>query len=85
MKELAEFLWWCWDPLGNGEGGAKTEVGVGTGVFWVDETAVPDRIGCLCVGTSPVYTWPSSDGRNESVEQNPSDDEIINVKPSLDL
>ncbi len=32
-KEPAEFRWWCWAPLGNGDGGAKTEVGVGTGVF----------------------------------------------------
>lgn len=43
VNELAESrCLWC-EPLGNGEGGAKTEVGVGAGVFWLD--AAPEGLG----------------------------------------
>ena len=39
--ELAESRCrWC-DPFGKGEGGANTDVGVGTGVFWDDVAPVP--------------------------------------------
>lgn len=61
------------------------EVGVGTGVLWLDGTEVAGGPGCLMLGTSPVYLSPSSPGENESVEQKPSEDEISNVKPSGDL
>lgn len=33
VNELAELRCWWWEPLGNGEGGAKLVVGVGVGVF----------------------------------------------------
>lgn len=56
-------------------------MGVGAGVFW----AVAFGTGTFGGPISPVYTVPSSPGSNVSVEQNPSDDEINNVKPSLDL
>ena len=54
MKELDEFRWWCCPPLGKGDGGAKPAVGVGTGVFWLEETA--DSEGCclLLLTISPV-------------------------------
>lgn len=42
VRELAESRCRWWAPLGKGEGGAKTDVGVGTGVFWLDDTAVPE-------------------------------------------
>jgi hypothetical protein len=37
VRELAESRCLWWEPFGNGDGGANTEVGVGTGVFWFDE------------------------------------------------
>lgn len=37
---------WC-DPFGKGEGGANTDVGVGIGVFWFEETAVPETTLCF--------------------------------------
>lgn len=33
VSELAESRCLWWEPFGNGEGGAKMEVGVGAGVF----------------------------------------------------
>jgi hypothetical protein len=85
VNELPEFrCWWCapW----NGEGGANTEVGVGTGVFWLEDEAVtPGTTGFRRLGTSPVYAWPSSVGEKDRVEQKPSDDVISSVRPSLDL
>jgi hypothetical protein len=33
VKELAEFRCWWFEPLGNGDGGAKFVVGVALGVF----------------------------------------------------
>lgn len=54
-NELVEPRCWCWlPPDGKGEGGANTEVGVGTGVFWLEETAVSPATGRLRLGTSPV-------------------------------
>jgi hypothetical protein len=83
VSELAESrCLWC-EPFGNGDGGANTAVGVGTGVFWLD-TAAADPEG-FWGPSSPVYTVPSSPGANDSVEQNPSEDDINSVKPSLDL
>jgi hypothetical protein len=83
VRELAESRCRWWLPFGKGDGGAKTDVGVGTGVFWAEETAVP----AVALGgpSSPLYTSPSSPGKKDSVEQNPSDEEISNVEPSLDL
>lgn len=52
--ELPESRWrWC-EPFGKGEGGAKTEVGVAIGVFWLEETAVPETTLCFWGPTSPV-------------------------------
>jgi hypothetical protein len=61
------------------------EVGVCIGVFCEDETAVLLSVGCLAVGISPVYTWPSSPGAKVRVEQKPSDEVISKVRPSADL
>ncbi len=36
VRELPESRCRWWEPFGKGEGGAKTEVGVGTGVFWLE-------------------------------------------------
>lgn len=84
VRELPESRCrWC-DPFGNGDGGANTDVGVGTGVFWFDETAVPDTTLVFFGPTSPVYTSPSSPGAKDRVEQKPSDDEMSSVRPSLD-
>lgn len=65
-------------------------VGVGVGVFWAEaDTFVV--AGCavdeFVFGgpISPLYTSPSSPDANESVEQNPSDEDITRVSPSLDL
>lgn len=45
VSELVESrCLWC-GPFGNGEGGAKTEVGVGAGVFWLEDTPVPEGFG----------------------------------------
>lgn len=59
-------------------------VGVGTGVVWFDDV-VADPDCAFGGGTSPLYTSPSSPGEKERLEQKPSEDEIINVRPSLDL
>lgn len=61
-----------------------TEVGVGSGVVWAEATVLL-MVGCLAVGVSPVYTCPSSPGVKVRVEQNPSDEVISNVRPSMDL
>jgi hypothetical protein len=79
--KLDEVRWW---PERKGEGGAMTEVGVGSGVVWAEATALL-MDGCLAVGVSPVYTWPSSPGAKVRVEQNPSEEVISNVRPSMDL
>lgn len=44
-NELVELR--CWWLGGNGEGGAITEVGVGTGVAWFDEVPAPAEEGFL--------------------------------------
>jgi hypothetical protein len=85
-KELEELRCWCVAP-GKGEGGAK-DVGVGVGVAWLDDDAVPADVGFFVAAAaahSPLYTCPNSPGLNDMVEQNPSEDEINKVRPSLDL
>jgi hypothetical protein len=52
-KELAELRCWCPAPLAYGDGGANADVGVGTGVFWLDEAAA-ESVGCFAAPTSPV-------------------------------
>jgi hypothetical protein len=81
--KLEDVRWWC-PPAGNGDGGA-IDVGVAIGVFWEEEWAVLVIIGCLAVGVSPAYIWPSSPCANVNVEQNPSDDVMSKVCPSFDL
>ena len=41
----------CIEPFGNGEGGAKREVGVAVGVLWLDPASSGPRGGPI----SPVY------------------------------
>jgi hypothetical protein len=41
--------------------------------------------GRLCVARGPVYFSPSSPGVKVIAEQNPSEDVISSVDPSLDL
>jgi len=53
-KEPAESRCRCCAPLGKGDGGANTDVGVGTGVFWLDDTAVSEAACRLEAGVSPV-------------------------------
>jgi len=69
---LEDVRWW---DDGKGEGGAMA-VGVAMGVVW-DE--VVDMIGCLAVGTSPLYTSPNSEGEKVRVEQKPSEEVIRRV------
>lgn len=86
VRELWESRW-RW-PLGKGDGGAKMEVGVGTGVFWLEPAAATAAAAARPIfggPSSPVYTVPNSPGAKVRVEQNPSDEEINNVLPSLDL
>lgn len=81
-NEVAEFrCWW----LGNGEGGAKSEVGVGIGVAWLDVVPVEIDEAFLALTNSPSYSWPNSPGVKERVEQKPSEEEISSVEPSVDL
>ena len=63
-----------------GKGGAILEVGVGMGVFKADREVV-----CMGLLGSGMYTWPNSSGAKVRVEQKPSEEDIIKVKPSLDL
>jgi len=84
VSALTESRCRCCVPLGKGDGGANADVGVGIGVFCDDRAAGPAP-ACLGGPISPVYTCPSSPGRKDNVEQNPSDDEISSVNPSLDL
>lgn len=67
----------------KGDGGAAF-VGVAIGVVWEDETALAPTVLLLRLGTSPVYTWPSSPELNDKVEQKPSEDVMSKVSPSLD-
>lgn len=52
VNELAESRWRCCEPW-KGDGGAKTDVGVGTGVFWLEDDAVPVKL-CFDDKSSPV-------------------------------
>lgn len=61
----------------------KVDAGVGAGVGWLDAGVGPAEVAFL--GISPVYALPNSPGSKESVEQYPSEEEMTNVKPSLDL
>jgi hypothetical protein len=45
---------------------------LGLAVFWLTEV-------------DPVYSCPNSPGANDRVEQNPSEELMINVSPSVDL
>ena len=54
-------------------------------MFCEDDAAVEGMIGCLTVGTSPVYGWPSSPMEKVRVEQKPSEEVIRSVRPSFDL
>jgi len=64
-------------------------VGVGVDVFDVWPAVVLIAAGgcCarLCTASGPVYFSPSSPGANVIEEQNPSEDVISNMEPSLDL
>jgi hypothetical protein len=60
-------------------------VGVAMGVFCDEDIAEPLRNDRLADGTSSSYSWPSSPGAKVSVEQNPSDDVMSKVDPSVDL
>ena len=83
MKEPPEFrCWWPW----KGEGGAKAEVGVNAEALWVDEApVVAAELLFLRLAISKGWISPSSPGSKERVEQNPSDDVMSSVRPSLDL
>lgn len=85
-NELAELRCWGCEPLGNGDGGAKLVVGVGVGVFCVELTLFMLAPPAMVLGgpISPLYMSPNSPAAKERLEQKPSDDEIINVRPSLD-
>jgi hypothetical protein len=68
--------------LGFAKEGDMPTFGVGTGVAFADEVAVGF---CWACDADAKYGWPNSPGANDSVEQNPSDELIINVRPSFDL
>jgi hypothetical protein len=71
--------------------GMLVPVGVGVGVEWFDDCAalmlMAAGVACrlLCEASGPVYFSPSSPGAKVTAEQNPSDDVISSVDPSLDL
>jgi hypothetical protein len=56
--------------------------GDGSCAWFADE--VPAFAGCWAVPTGGVYGWPNSPGANDNVEQKPSEELIIKVKPSFD-
>ena len=80
------------EPLGfcggTGMKRAWVEVGVGTGVDCLDED-VEGRVARCGVATADVVwrlnTSPNSPGANATVEQNPSEELIASVRPSIDL
>lgn len=51
----------------------------------MEDVPVPADVGGFTDPSSPVYTVPNSPGLNDIVEQKPSNEEISNVRPSLDL
>ena len=71
--------------------GMLVPVGVGVGVEWFDDWAALILIaaGVACrrfdEASGPVYFSPSSPGAKVTAEQNPSEDVISKVDPSLDL
>lgn len=60
-------------------------MGVALGVFCVELVAPPEPLEVVFANgaTSPLYTSPSSPAAKDKVEQNPSDEEMNKVKPSL--
>ena len=71
---------------GKGEGGQTAEVGVGMGVFWEDrETGGWVETPGFVADESGIYGSPSSEGEKVRVEQNPSEEGMSRVRPSLDL
>lgn len=65
-------------------------VGVGVGVEWFEGVPVVLMAagvcdGRLCVARGPVYFSPNSPGAKVTAEQNPSEDVMSSVDPSLDL
>ena len=64
---------------------AVVVVGVGIGVGCADEVVEITGEGLCAVGTCPVYTWPSSPCAKPRLEQNPSEELMSKVRPSLDL
>lgn len=71
--------------------GMLAPVGVGVGVEWFEDCAalmlIAAGVACrlLCNARGPVYFSPSSPGLKVMAEQNPSEDVINRVDPSLDL
>ena len=71
--------------------GMLVPVGVGVGVEWFDDcaafTLMAAGVACRRVdeASGPVYFSPSSPGAKVTAEQNPSEDVISSVDPSLDL
>lgn len=71
--------------------GMLVPVGVGVGVEWLDDcaalTLIAAGVACRRVdeASGPVYFSPSSPGAKVIAEQNPSEDVMSNVDPSLDL
>jgi hypothetical protein len=62
-------------------------VGVAVGVEWFDCAALMLMAAGICrvLASGPVYFSPSSPGANVIDEQNPSDEVMSRVAPSLDL
>lgn len=64
-------------------------VGVGVGVEWFDDcdaAVLSDGVlWCLPPACGPLYFSPSSPGANVNEEQNPSEELMRRVSPSLDL
>lgn len=71
--------------------GMLVPVGVGVGVEWFDDCAALMLIGAGVVcrfvdkASGPVYFSPNSPGAKVTAEQNPSEEVISSVNPSLDL
>jgi hypothetical protein len=71
--------------------GMLVPVGVGVGVEWFDDCAalmlIAAGVACRRVdeASGPVYFSPNSPGAKVTAEQNPSEDVMSNVDPSLDL
>lgn len=78
MFELAEV-----ERAGLAGGITCVVVGAGAGVGVCREVWVV--LEELAVADGAVYCWPSSPGANVRVEQNPSDELMIRVRPSFDL